>query len=370
VDRKEIPQLRDEMQRFTGSSGVETPGLRVAAKRYIAFEKSMKYIYTFFFLILVISCSNSTKKTVTPKDYLDEVFKIVEENSIRRDSVDFKEIKKEAYAKLKNEASIENCYPIVKLILVDLGDRHSFFLPKEQVEKWKSTSKTVDKNDIVTFNSKLLNKNIGYIHMKGFSSGDSVSSRQYADSLQNEIRSIDNEKLKGWIIDLRENTGGNCWPMLAGLGPLLGNGICGYFIDNNKKKSSWFYRDGESGNDSFTITKVSKRPYKLLNDLNPIAILTGRRTVSSGEVVVTAFHNKSNVRSFGESTGGLSTGNAGFMLSDGSMIFLTTTIDADREGNIFGKRIEPDEMITTSYQSIGQPNDSVIKRAINWIYKN
>ena len=158
--------------------------------------------------------------------------------------------------------------------------------------------------------------------------------------------------------------------MLTGLGPLLGNGICGFFIDNNKKKTSWFYRDGQSGIDSLTITKVSNRPYKLLNDLNPIAILTGRRTVSSGEVVVTAFHNKSNVRSFGESTGGLSTGNANFILSDGSMIFLTSTIYADRDGNIFGKRIEPDEKITISYKSIGQPNDPVIKRAINWIYKN
>jgi len=367
----------------------------------------MRYIYTFFFLILIISCSNSTKITVTPKDYLDEVFKIVEENSIRRDSVDFNGIKREAYARLKNASSIEICYPIVNSILIDLGDRHSFFMSKEQVQKWRSTSKAVDNNEIITFKSKLLNKyigsihikgfssgdsvsirqkavnnaiitfkskllnkNIGYIHMKGFSSGDTVSIRQYADSLQNEIKSIDNEKLRGWILDLRENTGGNCWPMLTGLGPLLGNSICGYFIDNNKKKSSWFYRDGQSGIDSLTITKVSIRPYKLLNDLNPIAILTGHRTLSSGEVVATAFHNKSNARSFGESTGGLSTANQSFMLSDGSMILLTTAIDADRDGNIFGKRIEPDEKITISYKSIGQPNDPVIKRAVNWIYKN
>jgi carboxyl-terminal processing protease len=330
----------------------------------------MKYIYTFFFLFFIISCSDVKKTTVTPKDYLDEVFKIVEEHSIRRDSVDFNEIKREAYARLKNAGSIENCYPIVKIILIDLGDRHSFFMPKEQVEKWQSTSKAVDTNEIITFKTKLLNKNIGYIHMKGFSSGDSVSIRQYADSLQSEIKSIDNKKLKGWILDLRENTGGNCWPMLTGLGPLLGNGICGYFIDNNKMKSSWFYRDGESGIDSVAIVSVSKQPYKLFNDLNPIAVLTGSRTVSSGEVVVTAFHSKNNARSFGESTGGLSTANANFVLSDGSMILLTSSIYADSEGNIFGKRIEPAEKISFSYQSIGQPNDPVIKKAMDWIYEN
>lgn len=329
----------------------------------------MRYIYTSLLLIFIISCSDSQRTTVTSKDYLNEVFKIVEEHSIKRDSVDFKEIKRKAYAKLKNEDSIENCYPIIKSILKDLGDRHSFFMPKEQVEKWQSTSESYGDNELITFNCKLINQDIGYIHMKGFSSGDSISTQQYADSLQNQIKSIDNKNLKGWILDLRENTGGNCWPMLTGLGPLLGNGICGYFIDNNQIKFSWFYQNGEAGVDSRTIVKVSKNPYYLINNLNPIAILTGRRTVSSGEIVVTAFHNKSKTRSFGESTGGLSTGNANYKLSDGSMIFLTTSIYADREENIFGKKIEPNETIIFTYQSIGKPNDRVINRAMDWIYE-
>jgi C-terminal processing protease CtpA/Prc len=336
----------------------------------------MKYVFILFILISLTSCSKSKKKTDTPKGYLDEVLNIVEEHSIRRDSVNFNEIKKDAYARLKeyarlnNSDSIEICYPIVKEILKDLGDSHSFFMTKEQVKKWQTTSKTADSNEIITFKGKLLNQNIGYIHMKGFSSGDSISILQYADSLQAEIKSIDNKKLKGWILDLRENTGGNCWPMLTGLGPLLGNGICGYFIDNNNKKSSWFYRDGESGVDSFSIVKVSERPYHLINDLNPIAVLTGNKTASSGEVVVTAFHCKSNTKSFGEPTRGLSTGNANYTLSDGSMILLTGSIYADREGNVFGGKIKPDEIINFSYQSIGQPYDYVIKKAMDWINEN
>ena len=108
----------------------------------------------------------------------------------------------------------------------------------------------------------------------------------------------------------------------------------------------------------------------MLNELRPIAVLTGSKTLSSGEVVVTAFHNKSNARSLGENTGGLSTGNRGFKLSDGSMIILTTAIFLDREGNIFGKSIEPDEKIIFSNYEIGQPYDPVIKRAKEWIIEN
>jgi carboxyl-terminal processing protease len=322
----------------------------------------MRYFYTSLLLIFIISCS-----TETPKGYLDEVFKIVEEHSIRRDSIDFNEIKRKAYSKLKGAESIESCYPIIKSILNDLGDSHSFFMPKEQVEEWQSTSKTAVIHNVITFSGKLLSQDIGYIHLKGFDSGDPKSIMQYADSLQNQIKSIDNENLKGWIIDLRENSGGNCWPMLAGLGPLLGNGICGYFIDNKQKKTSWFYRDGKSGINSHTITRLSVKHYELINDSKPIAVLTGSQTASSGEVVVTAFHNRKNTKSFGEPTRGLSTGNANYALSDGSMIFLTGSIYADRLGNIFGEKIDPNEIIPFSYYEIGQPNDSVIKRAREWI---
>ena len=37
------------------------------------------------------------------------------------------------------------------------------------------------------------------------------------------------------------------WPMLAGLGPLLGNGVCGAFHNAGGKDMNWFYRDGEAG---------------------------------------------------------------------------------------------------------------------------
>lgn len=329
----------------------------------------MKHIYIVFLLIFLFSCSNSNRATTTPKDYLDEVFKIVEEHSINRDSLDFQDIKRTAYAKLKKNDSLENCYPIIKHTLKELMDSHSFFMPKEQVDKWQTTSQNNSKHEIITFTGRLINPDIAYLHMRGFSSGDTVSIQNYADSLQHQIKLLDHKNLKGWILDLRENTGGNCWPMLTGLGPLLGEGICGYFIDNNQNKSSWFYRDGEAGIDTKTITKISKPSYKLINNLNPIAVLTGPRTASSGEVVVTAFHSKNNVRFFGESTCGLSTGNANFMLSDGSMILLTSSIYADREENIFGEKIKPDETIKFSNYSIGQTYDLVIKRAVEWIYE-
>lgn len=299
---------------------------------------------------------------------MHEVFEILEKNSIRKDSVDLKHIKNLINEKLKNIDSIEECYPLIESTLMELKDHHSFFMPKAQITEWESTSKTKTINELITFSGKTLNNNIGYISMRGFSSGDSISIQKYADSLQSKIKSIDNKKIKGWILDLRENTGGNCWPMLAGIGPLLDEGICGYFTDN-KRKASWYYKNGEAGIDSTTMTKTSKSPYKLINEQTFIAILTGPKTGSSGEVVTVAFHNKKNTRSFGESTAGLTTGNAQFKLSDGSAIFLTTSIYVDRKGVVFGGKITPDEIISELFISVGLNGDPVIKRASEWIYE-
>lgn len=327
----------------------------------------MKSFTIFFFLILVSNCSTIKQKTSIQKKYLNEVLEIVEKHSIKKDSVDLKKIKTEAYEKLKSTQSLEDCYPIIQSILKDLGDNHSFLMTKEKVTNWENTSKSDIKKELITFSGKIISENIGYIHMKGFSSGDKLSLKKYADSLQSLIKSIDNKTLNGWILDLRENTGGNCWPMLTGIGPILGDGICGYFINNKSEKSSWYYQSGESGINNRPIVTMTLKPYELVNKSNPIAVLTGNKTGSSGEVVVTAFHNKNNCKSFGGKTAGLSTGNKPFKLSDGSMILLTTSIYADRNGNVFGKEIEPDVGIEFSYQSIGKADDPVIEKAIEWI---
>ncbi|MBC3757046.1 hypothetical protein H7U19_01425 [Hyunsoonleella sp. SJ7] len=329
----------------------------------------MKVLFKILLLFSIIGCSSPQNYNVTPKQYMDEVFEIVEKKSIRKDAVDLSPIKKLVYEKLKSIDSIEECYPLIESTLIGLQDHHSFFMPKNKVVQWKSTSKTKNIYELMTFTGTTLNKDIGYISMRGFNSGDSISMQKYADSLQDKIKSIDSKNVKGWILDLRENNGGNCWPMLAGIGPLLGNGICGYFIDNDKRRASWFYADGASGIDSFTKVKVSKKPYALINEDPHVAVLTSPSTCSSGEVVATAFHNKENTRSFGKSTAGLTTGNAQFKLSDGSAIFLATSIYVDREGVVFGGKISPDETIDVPFISVGLRGDPVVERAIEWIYE-
>jgi len=74
--------------------------------------------------------------------------------------------------------------------------------------------------------------------------------------------------------------------------------------------------------------------------------------------VAIAFRERSHSRSFGSRTHGVSSGNQPFYLSDGSVIWLTTVVFADRKMNKYGGHIEPDEK-TESKQTI--------ESAISWI---
>src|SRR5206468_4322951 len=56
-------------------------------------------------------------------------------------------------------------------------------------------------------------------------------------------------------------------------------------------------------------------------------------TASSGEAITISFRGRPGARSFGAPTAGLSTGNEEYALPDGSMLFLTTSIEADRIGH-------------------------------------
>jgi C-terminal processing protease CtpA/Prc len=97
-----------------------------------------------------------------------------------------------------------------------------------------------------------------------------------------------------------------------------------------------------------------------------VAVLTGPRTGSSGEAVTISFKGRARTRSFGSPTAGLSTANATYALPDGSMIVLTTAIEADRTGKTYGQKVDPDEVIAGPNSSAAE-SDSTAAAAVRWL---
>ena len=154
---------------------------------------------------------------------------------------------------------------------------------------------------------------------------------------------------------MRNNTGGNMWPMVLGLHPLIGNDIPGYFkLANKKRLIEWSTVPPQYG---ISI----EAPYQVKDPKNKIAVLYSKRTVSSGEMTAICFIGKPNTRSFGTITGGYTTGNEINYLSEGNIFVLASTYVLDRNKKIYTGGITPDVLIDK------QDNDTVIEQAKAWI---
>jgi C-terminal processing protease CtpA/Prc len=75
----------------------------------------------------------------------------------------------------------------------------------------------------------------------------------------------------------------------------------------------------------------------------PVAVLVGPHTTSSGEMTAIAFRGRPQTRIFGAPTGGFTTGNSVFNLSDGAHLVITGVYVEDRNGVGFSGPIAPDE---------------------------
>lgn len=172
--------------------------------------------------------------------------------------------------------------------------------------------------------------------------------KQAAIALQARIQAQDDGNRCGWVVDLRSNTGGNMWPMLLGMGPLLGDAKgadpVGMFLLADKRQP-WAYREGAVWLDGKAVVGSRNTQYTLRHPGAPVAVLFGPRTASSGEASVLAFRGRAASRSFGQPSAGYSTANTPQRLPDGSLLLLTGSVIADRNGVGDGNRLQPDVIV-------------------------
>lgn len=204
--------------------------------------------------------------------------------------------------------------------------------------------------------------------------GQLADGSDYAEHVRRATYTLEAEGARAWIVDLRRNDGGNMWPVLGGLTPLLGGEPYGAFSDP-VSGVSWAWRfDGErlycESDTGEQVTQLRLEPQRPLQRPHaPVAVLTSALTASSGEAVATALQGRPATRTFGVQTSGLTTSNDRFDLLDGSWLLLATTLEADRLGRVYKAGVRPDEHVETDWSCVGEPHDPVILRARAWLRK-
>lgn len=294
--------------------------------------------------------------------YLQQALDIIERRAIYRDNVDWQTVRPQVEAMIAGAQAPADTYPAIRFALFSLGDRHSSLISPPRAAQLTGTDGGPESSlGWESPSGALLENRIGYVSVPKFIGTSPERQTRFADELQAVIEDIDTERICGWIVDLRNNLGGSVFPMLAGIGPILGEGDAGGGVAADGETVMRSYQDGRAGKAS-----VSGEPYRLIKPMPVVAVIIGPDTSSSGEALALAFVGRPNTQTFGLPTAGYTTGNVPQLLSDGAILNLAVTHMTDRTGTVYRGRIEPDVRVEDD-AALSLNNQAVIRRAITWI---
>jgi C-terminal processing protease CtpA/Prc len=344
----------------------------------------------------------------TARAYLAKALDAMEKHSLRRSEIDWSDLRHRAFERAANAKVPSETYETIRWAVKELGDGHSFFMaptsrpskPSSNSQASKSlkqasppsdshsnakanpASKPMTKTRTIAGSgwviastaedmhgeliTKTLNgreRHVGYLLVPSFGGEDSfdpAKASQFANRLHDHIRRLDQSGATAWIVDLRFNSGGNMWPMLAGVGPLLNAKRVGAFVRKGEESVYWEYAEGRAGTMS-NVNAVIDKPYTLKNPNAKLVVLVGKYCTSSGEAIAVAFRGRENTRFLGKPTGGATTSTQSVWMGDGAMLFVTNAIYADRTGAVYGGTLIPDDIIADSPDELADPRPPLLE---------
>lgn len=285
--------------------------------------------------------------------YLDEILQIMKSYSINTSRIDWGGFRAEVVASAGAAQTMSDAYRGIEVALRLLNDTQSYYTGRDGRTLGPPPVGGCSAQSPIT---PPLPDTVALVRVTSCDCDGNVAT-QFAESIQRSIRTADRPGLSGWIVDLRGNFGGNMWPMIAGVGPILDEAIIGWIVYNDREYERE-YRNGAAQSFGDIFAQVAA-PYTLMRPNPKVAVLTDGVVASSGEAITVYFRGRPNTRSFGTPTCGHHHLQQAFRLSDGATLYLASSQHADRTKRQYSGRIEPDEFVA-------DPGE-MVSRAVAWL---
>lgn len=298
------------------------------------------------------------------RTYLNAALDLMQTNAVNRAKLNWPAIRQRALNIAAGASAPGDTYAAIASAVGDLQvNGHSSFNPLSTGPTGQ-TPALLPPGPSQLPSGRLLPGRIGYVALPGVN-------EHFADQYKAAGAAVMRTLLAGrpdeWILDLRSDDGGDIWPMLAGIQPLLGTGTIGSFVSPPAPPTVI----GVTPTELTAGTEVQIRMPVAAQQgasTNPVVVLTGPATGSSGELAAIVFRGRPCTTSMGSPTYGVPTGNRDFYLSDGADLRITTTFDADRTGHVYPDApIPPDLAVGTNYNATWNPADPTIQAASHWL---
>lgn len=279
----------------------------------------MKYGPTFGFYLVPPSAETYGKNALST----------IDKNGIFAGNDEWKSTYNECLKMIENAKSYDDTYDAIRKALSVGGGKHSMLMTKSESQ---DTTESYDE----VLPTVSLDGDIAIIKLPGFL-GTAEAGQKYAKVAEDFIHE-NRDKIKGVVLDLRGNTGGDMGPMATAVSSLLPDGELVYYHYRSYDvpvtlKNGVVSNAGTGGKSLYPEEKLNV----------PVAILTDDMTASSGEALTLCFRGLERTRTFGAPTAGYTSVNMLYNMYEGAQMYLTVAFDKARTGEIFKETpIEPD----------------------------
>ena len=278
--------------------------------------KHTKIVLAIAAVLLFVACGDANER------YVRKAVSIMDRHGLYAQGEQWKAAKADALA--EHPTSHEEAVEIVQNALKVAGGKHSFIMTLDEV--------VVGDTSVWLMPLVEMCDGIAVIYLPPFSGNDDEG-RRYVQTVLDALP----DTLGGAVVDLRGNTGGNMYPMIAAVHRFLPDDDLLRF--RNRKGSL-------PVSNEYVLNVVGIARHARIDC--PVAILTNELTASSGEATLLCFRGLPNVRVFGAPTAGYASSNVPYPMPDGSKLVLTVGSDVARTGEEFcDDPIAPDSLTST-----------------------
>ena len=274
----------------------------------------------------------------TPKGYVRHCVRLLDSSALYADTPEWSAKKGEVLAAAKSFSSMDEVHAAVGEAARVAGGKHSFLRePVKDTASYQEVAPEV----------KMMEDSILYVVLPAHM-GVKVSDSEYVHTVLDFLQ--DNLDAKGVVLDLRGNTGGNMYPMIAAISPLLPDGTVLRF--KSRKRTTPVFLEMVVKSQGLSMEGIGRFPSS-----TPVALLTDDMTASSGEATLLCFRGLDNARTFGAPTAGYASANTPYLLADGYSLVVTQSCDMARTGEVFC-----DDPVVPDVET-----DTPLEDAVDWI---
>jgi len=343
--------------------------------------KTLSKLICILLLTIALNPCVSTAQNIHLKNdsahlLLDTVLSFAKHNSLYRNKVDWKKVEDSVRLTAANAVIIKEVLPSIQLLYKLLGDHHGFITYDNKSYRWEKTEAKLDpkthkalikkgqeKNKV---SSCTLENGYGYLQIPNNNPTHQGDLEKIAGQIRDSLLKLKPRQLKGLIIDLRLNYGGNLSVVLGGLTSLFEPGKLGSFVDPvTSQAEEWGIINDRifAGTDTtHKMPGIGKSTYNL-----KVVVLIGPYTRSSGEAAAISFKGRKNTLFIGESSGGYTTSNNSFQFTEEIGFFIAAAVEADRNGHVYLDNVQPDQEIIGDDNFDDLKSDAKVIAGLKWL---